>query len=66
MHFRGFIRRDWRYGGFRGACLALVEPDAFGSIGERVREVYLRAFPQYAPTFGFFRCASGPSAHLLT
>jgi galactokinase/galacturonokinase len=52
--------------GFRGSCLALVEPSALAAIGERVRATYLRAFPQYAETFGFFRCASSSGAYLST
>ena len=48
--------------GFRGSCLALVAPDAFDDVGARVRAAYLQAFPQYADTFGFFRCASAPAA----
>ncbi|MBI3972297.1 MAG: hypothetical protein HY332_13510 [Chloroflexi bacterium] len=52
--------------GFRGSCLALVDPAAFDEAGQRVRDAYLRAFPQYAGTFGFSRCASGPSARLRT
>ncbi len=51
--------------GFRGSCLALVEPPAFPSVGERVRAAYAGAFPQHAERFGFFPCASGPAAHLL-
>ncbi|HXI14850.1 MAG TPA: galactokinase family protein [Chloroflexota bacterium] len=51
--------------GFRGLCLALVEPDQFEAIGERIRERYLAAYPQYAATFGWFRCAAGPAARLL-
>jgi galacturonokinase len=51
--------------GFRGSCLALVDPAHFEAAGEHVRERYLRDFPQYAETFGFFRCAPGPAARLL-
>jgi galactokinase len=51
--------------GFRGSCIALVDPVAFESVGEGIQARYLRAFPQYAETFGFFRCASGPAAHLV-
>ena len=51
--------------GFRGSCLALVDPAHFDAAGEHVRDHYLKTFPQYADTFGFFRCAPGPAAHLL-
>ncbi len=52
--------------GFRGSCIALVDPDRAGDAGAHVRDAYLRAHPQYAVTFGFFRCAPGPAAHLLS
>ena len=52
--------------GFRGSCLALVEPDQFEAVGEQVRGRYLAAYPEYAETFGWFRCAPGPAAHLVS
>ncbi|HEX2516675.1 MAG TPA: hypothetical protein VH257_18370, partial [Chloroflexota bacterium] len=52
--------------GFRGACLALVHPPAFDAAAEAVRATYLRRYPQYAGTFGVFRCASGPPARRLS
>jgi galactokinase/galacturonokinase len=51
--------------GFRGACLALVDPPAFAAAAAAVRERYLAVYPQYAATFGVFRCASGPPARLV-
>jgi galacturonokinase len=51
--------------GFRGSCLALVDPARFQEVGQRVRDAYMRAFPQYAETFGWFQCAAGPAAHVL-
>jgi galactokinase len=51
--------------GFRGSCLALVAPEAFHDVGTSVRAAYLRAFPQYADTFGFFACASAPAAGFI-
>ncbi|HEV2126426.1 MAG TPA: galactokinase family protein [Chloroflexota bacterium] len=51
--------------GFRGSCLALVDPAHFEAAAQHVRERYLQAHPQYRETFGFFRCASGPAAHLV-
>jgi galactokinase/galacturonokinase len=50
--------------GFRGSCLALVDPRQFEAVGDRVRQAYLDAFPQYAGSFGFYRCASGSGAHV--
>ena len=51
--------------GFRGSCLALVDPAQFDAAAEQVRAAYVERFPQYAETFGFFRCAPGPAAHLV-
>jgi galactokinase len=51
--------------GFRGSCLALVEPGAFETIAEQVRAVYAAVHPERAPAFGFFRCASSDGARLL-
>lgn len=51
--------------GFRGSCLALVEPGAFETIAEQVRAVYAAAHPERVPAFGFFRCASSDGARLL-
>jgi galactokinase/galacturonokinase len=51
--------------GFRGACLALVDPPAFAAAAAAVRDRYLRVYPRYGATFGVFRCASGPPARLL-
>jgi galactokinase len=51
--------------GFRGSCIALVDPGRAGDASDYVHEAYLRAHPQYAATFGFFRCSPGPAAHLL-
>jgi galacturonokinase len=48
--------------GFRGACLALVDPPAFDAAAGAVRARYLRAYPPYEATFGVFRCAPGPAA----
>jgi galactokinase len=50
--------------GFRGSCLALVDADAFDTITSSVRQRYLDAYPQYAQTFGVFRCASGDGARV--
>jgi galactokinase len=51
--------------GFRGSCLALLDPAQFDAAAEHVRAAYVARFPQYAETFGFFRCAPGPAARLL-
>lgn len=50
--------------GFRGSCLALIDPAALADVSERVRRRYLAAHPAYAGTFAFFECASGPGARV--
>ena len=47
--------------GFKGACIALVDPAKTEEIGQRVREGYLARFPQYRESFEAFFChpASG-------
>jgi len=66
MEAPGVYGARFRGAGFRGSCLALVEPDQFEAVGEQVRGRYLAAYPQYAETFGWFRCAPGPAAHLVS
>ncbi len=65
MATRGVYGARFSGAGFRGSCLALVDPEATTAVGQEVRARYLRAYPQYAATFGFFRCASGPPARLV-
>lgn len=42
--------------GFKGACIALVDPDKVDSIRQHVTEEYLKEFPEYKETFGIYFC----------
>ncbi len=44
--------------GFKGACIALVDPDKTDSIRETVTTEYLKQFPQYEESFEVFFCNS--------
>jgi len=57
-------RTDGVYGGrfsgagFKGCCMALVEPDKTEEIKAAVTREYLRAFPELSKTFSIFYCDS--------
>ena len=42
--------------GFKGACIALVDPSRNEAIRHSVTEKYLKSFPQYKDTFEVFFC----------
>ncbi len=42
--------------GFKGACIALVNPDKEDQIRKHVTEAYLQEFPQYKDSFELFFC----------
>jgi galactokinase len=42
--------------GFKGACIALVDPSKEESIREYVTTEYLKEFPQYKESFELFFC----------
>ncbi len=42
--------------GFKGACIALVDPAKEKSICESVTEEYLKLYPQYKDSFEIFFC----------
>lgn len=42
--------------GFKGACIALVDPSKLGSIRENVTKAYLEEYPQYKDSFEIFFC----------
>lgn len=52
--------------GFKGACIALCEPDKTEAIAEQVREQYLARFPQYADTFQAVFCNTHDGARFVT
>lgn len=52
--------------GFKGACIALCDPDKTEAIAEQVREQYLARFPQYAETFQSVFCDTHDGARFVT
>lgn len=52
--------------GFKGACIALCDPDKKEAIAEQVREQYLARFPQYADTFQSVFCDTHDGARFVT
>ena len=64
-------RTDGIYGGrfsgagFKGACIALVDPMKEDSIREYVTQEYLKAFPQYRDSFKVFFCKTSNGVDFL-
>lgn len=52
----GIIGGRFSGAGFKGACIALVDPDCTESIRENVTKKYLAKYPQYKDTFEIFFC----------
>lgn len=44
--------------GFKGCCMALIDPDKAGSIAEHVEREYLTAFPEMKGKYSFHLCES--------
>ncbi len=42
--------------GFKGACIALVDPAKLDTIRETVTREYLKEYPQYKDSFEIFFC----------
>jgi len=42
--------------GFKGCCLAIINPAYEESISKKIREEYLRRFPQYKESFNIYFC----------
>ena len=42
--------------GFKGACIALVDPDKLDTIRDEVTDKYLERYPQYKDSFKIFFC----------
>ena len=51
--------------GFKGACIALVDPARKDEIAQSVREKYLAKFPQYRDTFQTHFCHSVDGARFV-
>lgn len=51
--------------GFKGACIALVDPSKKDDIRERITEEYLRMFPEYTDSFEIHFCKTDDGARFL-
>ena len=51
--------------GFKGACIALVDPTKKESIREYITAEYLKEFPQYKDTFEMFFCKPANGVEFL-
>lgn len=51
--------------GFKGACIALVDPSKKEEIKRSVTEKYLAQFPQYQDTFAVYFCKSDDGARFV-
>jgi galactokinase/galacturonokinase len=51
--------------GFKGACIALVDPSRKAEVEAAVTEKYLSRFPQYKDTFRVYFCKSDDGARFV-
>lgn len=51
--------------GFKGACIAMVDPKKKAAIKEYVTNEYLRMFPEYKDTFEIHFCKTGDGARFV-
>ena len=69
--YQAMLTTDGIYGGrfsgagFKGACIALVDPNKKETIEKEVTEKYLAQFPQYKNSFQVFFCQSDDGARFL-
>ena len=69
--YQAMLTTDGIYGGrfsgagFKGACIALVDPNKKESIEKEITEKYLAQFPQYKNSFQVFFCQSDDGARFL-
>ena len=69
--YEAMLTTDGIYGGrfsgagFKGACIALVDPTKKEQIEREITEKYLAKFPQYKNTFRVFFCKSDEGARFL-
>lgn len=69
--YQAMLTTDGIYGGrfsgagFKGACIALVDPAKKDSIEQEITEKYLAQFPQYRDSFKVYFCKSddGPGSY---
>lgn len=69
--YQAMLTTDGIYGGrfsgagFKGACIALVDPNKKESIEKEITEKYLAQFPQYKNSFQVFFCQSDDGARFV-
>ena len=63
---RGVYGARFSGAGFRGCCLALVEPDKADGAAALVRDAYARRYPDLANSAGMMRCQLGDGARRVT
>ena len=69
--YEAMLTTDGIYGGrfsgagFKGACIALVDPAKKEQIEKEITEKYLAKFPQYKNTFKVFFCKSDDGARFV-
>ena len=51
--------------GFKGACIALVDPSKEDSIRKQITEEFLKMFPEYAGTFELHFCRTDDGARFI-
>ncbi len=51
--------------GFKGACIALIDPSKREAIRERITTEYLKQFPEYAKTFEMHFCKPDDGARFI-
>lgn len=70
--YRAMRATDGIYGGrfsgagFKGACIAIIDPDKEDAIVRSVTERYLAEFPQYKNTFKAYICTSEEGARFIS
>ena len=69
--YQAMLTTDGIYGGrfsgagFKGACIALVDPVKKESIEQAITEKYLAQFPQYRDSFKVYFCKSDDGARFV-
>lgn len=61
---RGVFGGRFSGAGFKGCCMALIDPELAEEIGAKVSAAYLKAYPGLAGKYGYHLCASADGAAL--
>lgn len=61
---RGVYGGRFSGAGFKGCCMALIDPELTEEIGAKVSAAYLKAYPGLAGKYGYHLCASADGAVL--